>query len=170
MSQTVADPLEDVIRKSGQDWLIDWYAPREQALPNLRRILATVYERARARLGYNAPHLTPDGLANEYARNPHKVTAFLQIIGAVATPDILLMVWRILQGMNIAEIRMNYLDQQEFTLYVRLSSPYESGDDEVYESHDIDDAVVLRHLGTMKIGDAPIFDGFYGLRLKSNAK
>jgi hypothetical protein len=159
------DPFEQIIRDAGQGWLIDWYAPKDQALPKLREILATANARGRARLGGNAPTLTPESLAAEYKRNPHKVSAFLQVVGSVHTPDILVMVWRILQGMNIAELRLDYASEDTFRMTVRLRSPYEDGDDETYESEDIDDAVILRHLGVMKMDDKPIFDGFYPLNV-----
>jgi hypothetical protein len=169
---TATDPFENIIRASGQGWLIDWYAPKEQALPNLRKILATANARGRTRLGGNAPTLTPESLVAEYERNPHKVGAFLQVIGSVATPDILVMVWRILQGMNITELRINYLTEHTFEMAVRLSSADAGGEDEVYQSQDIDDAVILRHLGVMKMNEMPIFDGFYPLNLgkKQNAQ
>ena len=35
MSEIVLDPLEEVIRKAGEGWLIDWYKPSDQALPHL---------------------------------------------------------------------------------------------------------------------------------------
>ena len=160
MNQTIADPFEEVIRRSGQGWLIDWHAPKDQAIPNLRRMLSDANESGRLRLGDNAPELTPEAVVREYSLNPHKVHAFLQVVGSVRTPHILLMVWRILQGMNIAEIRMNYESERVYSMSVRL------GQDEVYESNDIDDAVVFRHLGIMKMGDAPLFDGFYPLNVK----
>jgi hypothetical protein len=163
MSEIPIDPFEQVIRASGQGWLIDWYAPKDQALPHLRKILADANARGQVRLGGNAPMLTPETLIAEYRRNPHKVNAFLQVIGSVATPDILVMVWRILLGMNIAELTLNYLSEQSFNMTVRLSS--QGGGDEIYESHDIDDAVILRHLSVMKMDNKPIFDGFYPLNL-----
>ena len=165
MSEIWVDPFEKMIRDSGQGWLIDWYAPKEEALPRLRQILVEVNAKARVRLGGSAPNLTPEALIAESRRNPHKVNAFLQVIGSVATPDILVMVWRIIQGMNIAELALHYLSEQSFKMTVRLSSPYDGGADETYESHDIDDAVILRHLSVMKMDDKPIFDGFYPLQL-----
>ena len=162
---TATDPFEQIIRASGQGWLIDWYAPKEEAMPNLRQILVTVNARARALFGGSAPSLTPESLVAEFKRNPHKVGAFLQVIGSVKTPDILVMVWRILQGMNIAQLTVNYVSEQAFEMSVRLTSPDHGGREEVYQSQNIDDAVILRHLGAMKMNDLPIFDGFYPLNL-----
>ncbi len=88
----------------------------------------------------------------------------MQVIGSVETPDILVMAWRIIEGMNIAELSVKYASEQAFHMTVKLRSPYDE-DDEIYESHDIDDAVILRHLGVMKMNGMPIFDGFYPLKL-----
>ena len=122
----------------------------------------------RERLGDNGPRLTPEALIEMSARNPHKVRAFLQVMGSVASPQILVMVWRILQGMGVAAIRMEYDADGAFHLYVRLSSHRVGGTPgEEYESSNIDDSVVLRHLGRVKMGDKGIFDGFYALNLKS---
>jgi hypothetical protein len=166
MSDIASDPFEKLIRDAGQGWLIDWHAPKEQALPNLRKILAVADDRGKERLGGNAPKLTPETLIAEYQRNPHKVKGFLQIIGSVHTPDFLVMVWRILQGMNIGGLMVAYQSEKSFRMEVRLKSPYEAAEDEVYHSEDIDDAVVLRHLGMMKMDNQPIFDGFYPLNVE----
>ena len=81
---------------------------------------------------------------------------------SAGTPQIRVMVWRILQGMSIETIRLEYRAEGTFMLSVRLVSPY--GQTEDYESSDIDDAVVLRHLGIMKMDEKGIFDGFVPLR------
>ena len=168
MSEAVSstDSFERIIREAGQGWLIDWYAPKDQALPALRQTLATADARAQARLGRNAPRLTPEVLVAEYDRNPHRISAFLQVLGSVTTPDLLVMVWRIIQGMSISELRVNYRSEDRFEMSVLLTSPY--GDhDEPYESTNIDDSVILRHLGVMKMDGLPIFDGFYPLNVDS---
>ena len=66
--------------------------------------------------------------------------------------------------MNMAAIRMEYDATGPFRLHVTLLSP-DAGEMEEYESSDIDDAVVLRHLGTMKLENQGTFDGFYALNL-----
>jgi hypothetical protein len=164
MSNVATDPFEKMIRDAGEGWLVDWYRPREQAVPHLQAVLRRVSDAAVRRMGGDAPSLTPKSLAATYEKNPHKVRAFLQVLDSVSSPDILVMVWRILQGMNIAAIRMAYDATGQFHLYVTLSSPYDQATEE-YESTDIDDAVILRHLGTMKMDGQGIFDGFYALNL-----
>ena len=45
-------------------------------------------------------------------------------------------------------------------------SAYDKIATEHYESNDIDDAVILRHLGILKIGNQGTFDGFYALNVR----
>jgi len=165
VSELATDPLEAVIRAAGEAWLIDWYTPPNQAIPHLRLMLEQADERLLNRFGPDAPRLTGESLLREHQANPHKVRALLQVLGSVASPDILVMVWRILQGMNIASIQMEYDQERVFRLRVTLSSSYDQAIAEHYESTDIDDAVVLRHFGIMKMDDKPCFDGFYPLNV-----
>jgi len=160
MSSTT-DPLEKVIRECGEGWLIDWYVPRERALSHLRGVLQRADENGRALLGPSMSPLTPDALIDLYAKNPHKARAFLQVLGT-ASPKMLVMVWRVLQGVEISEIQMEYRENAPFRLCIRLSVSKDHRP-EVYESSDIDDVAVLRHMGTMKLGQSGSFDGFYAL-------
>ncbi len=164
MSDATKDPLEQIIRDAKEGWLIDWFAPPEEALPYLRTKLTAADDAARARLGANAPRLTPDALVEEYRADPRKVRAFIQVLGAVETPHILLMVWRIVQGSAIQAIEVNYQSEHSFHMRVVLRPP-DGEEDEIYDSHDVDDAVVLRHFGIMKMGDAPVMDGFFALNV-----
>ncbi|HZK81679.1 MAG TPA: hypothetical protein VFC46_11440 [Humisphaera sp.] len=151
-----------MIRDAGEGWLIDWYGPKAEALPKLLKLLANADLLARKRFGASAPRLTPQDLIAEFKRNPHKIRALLQVLDSLS-PDMLVMVWRVLQGMGVASIRMEYDAEQRFSLNVRLSS--EDGGAEEYSSTEIDDAVVLRHLGIVKMNGQPLFDGFYALNL-----
>src|SRR5206468_3553649 len=113
------------------------------------------------------PSFNGEALAAEYRRNPHKVRAFLQALGSVRSPDMLIMVWRVLQGMGIASVQLDYQSEEAFRLRIRLSSPHESQSLEEYESDDIKDAAVLRHFGTTNgAGGRPVYSGFYALNLQ----
>jgi hypothetical protein len=164
MSNAIMDPFEAMIRDAGESHLIDWYAPNEDALRYLRGLLAKADDRARERFGANAPRLTSEYLVDEYKHNPHKVQAFLQMLASLS-PDMLVMVWRILQGMGVAAIRMEYDAEASFNLHLRLVSPGDLSSVEEYASTDIDDAVVLRHMGISKMNGRPLFDGFYALNV-----
>lgn len=165
MSNVVTDPLEQLFRQAGEEWLIDWYTTRSQALQHLRRLLEQADQRAAQRFGSHAPRLTAEALLQEQEANPHKVRALLQIMASVGSPDMLVMAWRIMQGMNIDAMQMEYEQEKTFRLRIRLVSMDNAIQKEEYETTDIDDAVVLRHFGIMKMNDRPVFDGFYPLRV-----
>ena len=153
--------LEQLIHESGQDWLIRSYVPQEDAIPHLVGLLDEVDIRAKQRWGENAPRML-EWLPREARRNPHKIKAFFQALGATDSPDMLLMVWRVLEGRTVAGIELAYKLQQRFKLKVILSAEGPAAQ-ECYESTSIDDAALLRHFGIMTMDDKPIFDGFYPL-------
>jgi len=155
--------LEEAIRDAGEGWLIDMFAPPEQAIPHIRRTLADVDALARHRLGGNALDLSEQSLIAHYNRYPLKVKGFFQVLGGTRSTAILLMAWRIIQGMEIKRVQLNYQRQEAFALQVTLQSPYGDGD-EVYQSDKIQDFAVFRHIGTMEVSNRPVFDGFYALR------
>jgi hypothetical protein len=163
MSATVAASLEDVIRQSNEDWLIDWFEPPTEALGFLRRALAEADQRARARWGEEAPALTEQSLVVEHARNPLRVKCFLQVLGARCTPEILVMAWRVLQGLNIQSVEVDYQRGSSFRVRVVLATSHGS-EDEPYLTSDPNDFKVFRHVGIMKVGSQSVLDGLYPLR------
>jgi hypothetical protein len=164
MSTIERDPLEEVIRYSGEGWLIDSFAPGEEALTHLKRSLAVADQRSQERLGANGPRLNEKAIIAEYDRNPHRVKTFIQVLGTTRSPDLLLMVWRIMQGMEIEEVEVVYRRLEDFRMRIALVSPYGEPSEE-YQSADINDAALLRHFGILKMNGRPVFDGFYPLRL-----
>jgi hypothetical protein len=157
--------LEEAIRDSGEGWLIDGFSPPAEAMDHLRRQLDEVNCRAQERLGGNAPHLTESSLLAEYKRNPLKVKGFFQALGGSRSPDMLLMAWRIIQGMGVKELHIAYRLQEAFEARVVLESPH-GEEDPPYISSDIRDFALFRHIGILQISGRPVFDGFYPLRLK----
>jgi len=157
--------LEETIRQAGEGWLIDSFSPPEKALEHLSRSLEAVNRRAQDRLGGNAPSLSETSIVKEFQRHPQGVRGFFQALGGTRTPDMLLMVWRIIQGMEIKDIQLSYRRQQAFKMRVVLESPY-GDDDEEYESSKIQDFALFRHIGILEISDKPVFGGFYPLKLR----
>jgi hypothetical protein len=157
--------LEETIRKSGEGWLLDSSAPREMPMDRIRRALLDVDKRATERLGASAPKISDATLVEEYQRNPRLVRGFFQALGGTRTPEMLLMVWRIIQGMEIKDVRIAYRRQQTFEVTVILESPY-GEEDAPYTSSDINDFSLFRHIGILEICGRPVFDGFYALRLQ----
>jgi hypothetical protein len=152
--------LEQLLRGNDLDWMIDMYSPRERAIPFLLDQLARLTVEFRNRFGYEVS-FAPEQLRAEVERNPHKIRAFLQALAATGKTDMLLMVWRILQGLSIRRVELDYAEQTSFQLVVVLArSDEEGGDLEVYSSDDINDAKLLRHFGITTIDGRPLFDGF----------
>jgi len=166
MSQSSAEILEALFRGNGLSWMIDMYAPREQAIPAYIDLLDRITAEYRTRCG-GAVSFSPEALQAEAERNSHKVQAFLQLLRPDRSPAMLVMVWRVLQGLSIREVDMNYRERDSFRLSFTLAGIGDSGQDqlETYQSMDISDAALVRHLGATKVADKPLFDGFYALRL-----
>ncbi|HRX87126.1 MAG TPA: hypothetical protein P5572_19035 [Phycisphaerae bacterium] len=169
MSSQQPDRFEEIIRNAGESWLIDSFASRDQALSHLRKRLTEVQACAASR-GGSAPASRIDEhvLIATYTTNRERVRAFLQALGTVSTPEMLLMVWRIQEGWAIASASMEYVQEQNFQLCVQLAWPDRNLGPEDYKSNDIDDAALLRHLGILKIDDKPVLDGFYALSLQKH--
>ena len=166
MSTAQISALEDAIRQSGEGWIIDWFEPKNQALDHLRNTIGQVQQLAQEwRLAGDAPTLSEEAIVAEYGRNPQKVRGFFQALGGTRTPVMLLMVWRIIQGMEIKDIQLSYQRQQAFEVHVVLQSPY-GGEDAPYISSNINDFALLRQIGVHEISGRPVFDGFYALKVR----
>lgn len=157
--------LEEIIRHAREDWLVQYFAPPSEEIGHIRRTLEDVTRLAVERLGGDAPDVREPALVKEYERHPVQVKAFLQALGGTRTAAMLLMAWRVIQGMEIKTVYMEYLRRDSFRLRVILGSPY-SNNDEEYESPNINDFSLLRHFAVMEINHKPVFDGFYPLRVR----
>jgi hypothetical protein len=166
MSPQAPAVLERLLRGNDLGWMIDMYAPPERPIPAFLEQLDQVATAYRTRIRVDVP-FTPEALEAEAERNPHKVRAFLQALGTSRSPEMLVLVWRILQGLSIRKVVMNYREREAFSLTVTLAR---AGDGqellEEYQSQDINDAALVRHFGIATIDGRPLFDGFYPLRVK----
>ena len=166
MSSESPAVLERLLRGNSLGWMIDMFDPRDQAIPHLIDQLNRVAEEYRSLIGVNVP-FTPQALEAEAQRNPHRVRAFLQAMGITRSANMLVMVWRILQGLSIRELVMNYREQESFNLRVVLARTAEEHDQlEEYRSSDINDAALVRHFGITTVDGRPLFDGFFPVRQK----
>ena len=158
--------LERLLRDNGLGWMIEMFAPPDHAIPHLLEQLGRVAAEYRARIQVDVS-FAPEALAVEAERNPHKVRAFLQALGTSRSADMLVMVWRILQGLSIRKVAMDYREQEVFRLVVTLARPGEGQDVlEEYQSSDINDAALVRHFGITTVNGGPLFDGFFPTRHK----
>jgi hypothetical protein len=126
MSQSSAEILEALLRKNGLGWMIDMYAPRDQAIPAYLDLLSRIAAEYRSRCGV-AVSFAPEVLQAEAERNPHKVQAFLQLLRPNRSPAMLVMVWRVLQGLSIRDVIMNYRERDSFRLSFTLARQADSG-------------------------------------------
>jgi hypothetical protein len=156
--------LEQFLRGSDLGWMIDMYAPRDGAIPffidQLTRLTAEFENRFHYKVSF-----APEQLRAEAVRNPHKIRAFLQALAATGNMDMLLMVWRIQQGLSIRQVEMNYIELRTFSLVVTLAAPGQDPDElETYSSDNIRDAALIRHFGITTSDGRPLFEGFFPLR------
>jgi hypothetical protein len=160
MSQQSATVLERLLQNNGLGGLIEVSRLLEQ--------LERVELEYRKRIGVTVP-FSPEALESEAAQNPHKVRAFLQAMRASRSPEMLVMVWRILQGLSIRHVEVKYREQEEFRLTVILALP-EGAQDPPYQSRDIFDVRLLPHFGCSTIGDKPLFEGFYPFPVRDDRR
>lgn len=166
MSQQADVALDRLLREYDLGWMIDQHTPKDQAIPSLLKLLGEVRDEYQRRVQVDGP-FTPDALAAEAKGNPHRVRAFLQSLAASRSPDMLVMVWRVLQGLRIRQLDMSYHELTAFRLVVVLARPGEDQDGlESYSSGDIKDAALVRHFGISTIEGRPLFDSYYPLRKK----
>jgi hypothetical protein len=164
MSQQSTEVLEHLLRVNNLEWVLDIFGPSDRFLPNWVKQLNEVAVGYRARSGLTFS-FTPEALEAEAAKSPHKIRAFLQAMCVASSPVMLVMVWRILQGLKIREISMAYRERDSFELIVRLAKPGAQQDQlEEYQSRNVSDANLLHHFGTGSIDGKPLFHGFYTLR------
>ena len=161
---SASSTLEAIIRESGEGWLIDWFSPPEQAISHLRQTLDLIDRCGRERLGMDAPDLSEAAIIREFQRRPQTVRGFFQVMGGTRSPEMLLMAWRIIEGMEIKDIQLSYHRQKAFEVRVVLEAT--SGEeDPPYYSTNINDFALFRHIGLLEIGNRPVFDGFYALNV-----
>lgn len=164
MSVTAPTTLEAAIRQSGEGWLIDHHAPPEKAMGRIRQTIIDVQKEATQHLGTSAPTISEESLLQDYQTRPIQVRAFFQALGGSRSPQMLLLVWRIIQGMEIESVQINYRRQTSFEATVILRSPYGEADPP-YHSNQINDFALFRNIGLLEIDARPVMDGYYALRV-----
>lgn len=103
-----------------------------------------------------------DDLIAEYQRNPHRVSALLQALAFNITPEMLVMIWMVLQGAEIEEIGYSYVRMQSSSLHVsiRLSDQQTRLD---FSSNEHWDAAILKLMGLSKTDEQPMIEDFHAL-------
>jgi hypothetical protein len=153
-----------VIRDCDLDWWIATAGGEEKLLIHVEELMTKFSQRLFEMCKIKS---APFSIFELYDKRRTQVRAFLQALVSSTSIDMLVMTWRIIQGMNVKTIHMKYEMEDSFTLNVVLASPF--GDEEKYESRDIDDAALLRHIGIMKMDGSPVFHGFYPMYMGETA-
>lgn len=160
--------LIQLIRGSGEDWLLRIEGSEEQSAGAVRHRLDAAYAAYREKFPDplpGEPEFNDETVRAETSANPHRFRALLQAISA-SSPMMVALVWRVIQGGIIQRIDMRYLYESIFEMRVIV-------DDEMtrrpveFNFDQIEDATFLRHLGIMRAGNAGIFDGYYALNIPS---
>lgn len=168
MNHKPATVLEALLRTNDLASMIDVWHPADKVLEGLLNLLERVASEYRRRFGPRVVFSTEE-LDAEAKRNPHKIKAFLQALGISNSPEMMVMVWRILEGSRVREVNLAYTERQRFLLDVCLA-PTGDGEDalEHYRSTDINDATLLRHFGVAIMNGQPLFEGFYPLNVSED--
>jgi hypothetical protein len=164
---TMADTdLISLIRESGEDWLLRVERTEDLSVAHVRRGLDAAYTAYREKfsnLQPGEPQFDDDAVCAEAVANPHRVRALLQALGA-SSPLMVALVWRVVQGDTILRIDMRYEHEKRFELRVSIENRVTARTAD-FAFDRIEDATFLRHLGIMRDGNEPIFDGYYALNI-----
>jgi len=151
--------LKRAIKEAGGEWILRvWGNERDSILDRISKDI--------------------DDFAKEYERlfgdkadpwellklNPTKAAAFFHMDTLSASVDMKVMVWRILLGCEIVEVRFDYQTGVASKLFIKLRAP-NGQEPEEYESSLLRDFAVLRHLGTTVSGGKLVLQGYYGARM-----
>ena len=91
-----------------------------------------------------------------------RLKPLVQTFASPMTAPIRAMVYCILDGAQVKAIRFDYRFKARAHLEVDVG--YDSGESATFSSDDVYDSEALRHFGLMKMGKAPIIDGYYAFR------
>jgi hypothetical protein len=155
---TRRERLRLALQKSGSDWVFRyWGSEAERNLDRLAADLDQFVHHYRQRYGDR-----PDPV-ELLDSNPTKGAAFFQVDTLRASPEMKVLVWRLLLGYEITRLECHYRAGHSFRLKVTIRSPYGSNE-ESYESTDPSDFRILRHIGLIGVGDQTHLQGYYAAR------
>ena len=153
--------LEELVRSIELGWRLDLFGPPDQRIAYLQRRLDDGDEAARARFADGSVRLTLSDVATLARHSPNKPRAFVEQLFGQGAPEMLVMVWRVLNGADIGSVHLDLAQASRFRLEIILR-PDRLGTEEKYESDDVWDLHVLRQFGISKLnGKIPLLIGFY---------
>jgi hypothetical protein len=95
--------------------------------------------------------------------NPDKAAAFFQTFtGVLISAEIRVMAWQLIMGWEINSVQFSYDRGKEASFRIDLDSPPPLPvQTERFESRNLWDYQVFRHIGLLAINGKPILDGYY---------
>jgi hypothetical protein len=113
---------------------------------------------------YNATFHRPldPPLAEAILHDAARFKPLVQTFASPMTTPMRTMVYCVLDGAQVKAIQFEYRFKARARLEVAVE--YDSGDKATFASDNLWDVEVLRHFGLMKMGDAPVIDGYYAFR------
>ncbi len=150
--------LFQVFDECGVGWVFG-----EHASERARRILEEMSEVDRVISDKLARPL--DALADAILADTARFEPLVQAFASPMTAQIRAMVYCVLDGAQIKAIRFEYRFKECAVLEVDVE--YDSGKRVRFESDNLWDAEALRHFGLLKMGGAPIIDGYYAFRKRA---
>ena len=158
---TVQTAIIEMLILRNFDWAIKIFHPSDQAgkyfAEQLDALKLLMEQRS---LGECVPTIA--SLQSLGKTNPYMLDAFLEALVSLRTSEMIAAAWRVIQGMQVEKIEMQFEYGKSFALRISLLSPY--GEIEDYSTSDIVDMNFLRHLIKSKSDNRPIINGFFALR------
>jgi hypothetical protein len=148
--------LREVFRQCDVGWVFD-----EHASERAQQILKEMHETDRVFNEKIGRPLDPP-LAQAIPTDVARLKPLVQTFASPMTAPIRAMVYCILDGAQIKAIRFEY--QFKARAHLAVDVEYDSGVGATFESDNPFDAEALRHFGLMKMGEAPLIDGYYAFR------
>jgi len=143
--------LEEVLKKLGICY-------SDEHLIMARKQIAELNEYAKDK----APELSEEYLVKRHQGGFSQTNGLLQTICFPHTPQMLFAVYRICQGFNIEELTVSY--NKVFNIKIKVKHIVDDIE-EAYESDNVFDFTILRHIACFTMDNKPILDGFYPLRI-----
>jgi hypothetical protein len=156
-----ADQLARLFETADVGWVFDPSTFGEEPAATAARILhemALVDRVLASKIGLLHPKPVVDSIFSDSAR----LKPLIQAFASPVTAEMRAMIYCVLDGAEVLSIQVTY--ERQAHADIRVVVEYESGLQAVFLSDDVWDFEVLRHFGTMKLGDRPVVDGYYAFR------
>lgn len=88
-----------------------------------------------------------------------ELMAFVQALAAPMSTSVRVLVLQMIAGASLVALDYRYREREESHLEIRIRMP--DGKEDRFVSEDLWDTEVIRHLGTMKVGERPVLDGYF---------